>query len=97
MPNLDKDYYLDKSGLSTLVNELETNVVAEEYSSSATYSLGDYCIHDNKFYRCTTAISTAESWTSGHWTQVKVGDELGKVHYFRVINGAVNIVYDDGT
>ena len=77
MPNLDKDYYLDKSGLATLINELETNVVAEEYDSSATYALGDYCIHDNKLYRCTTAISTAESWTSGHWSQVLVGDELG--------------------
>lgn len=76
MPNLDKDYYLDKAGLVTLINELETNVVAEAYSSSATYALGDYCIHDNKLYRCTTAITTAESWTSGHWSQVLVGNEI---------------------
>lgn len=78
MPNLDKDYYLDKQGLNLLINQLETTVVADEYSSSVTYSVGDYCTHDNKMYRCTTVISTAEAWTSGHWTQVIVGDELEK-------------------
>jgi len=76
MANLDKDYYLDKPGVQTLISELETNTLADEYSSSATYAVGDYCIHNNKIYRCTTAISTAESWTDAHWTFVVVGDEL---------------------
>ena len=76
MANLDRDYYLDKDGVQTLINELETNTIAEEYSTSATYAIGDYCIHDNKIYRCTTKITTAESWTSGHWTLVVIGDEL---------------------
>ena len=76
MANLGKDYYLDEQGLQTLVNELETNLVALEYSTSATYAVGDYCVHDNKMYRCTTAISTAESWNSDHWTLVIISDEL---------------------
>jgi hypothetical protein len=76
MPNLDKDFYLDKQGLRQLVNELETNVIAEEYSSSATYAVGAYCIHDNKMYRCTTAITTAENWNSAHWSLILIGDEL---------------------
>lgn len=76
MANLDKDYYLDKPGVQTLISELETNTLADEYSSSATYAVGDYCIHNNKIYRCTTAISTAESWADAHWTLVIVGDEL---------------------
>lgn len=76
MANLDRDYYLDEQGLQTLINELETNLVALEYSSSATYAVGDYCVHDNKMYRCTTAISTAEAWNSAHWSLVIIGDEL---------------------
>lgn len=76
MANLDKDYYLDEQGLQTLINELETNLVALEYSSSATYAVGDYCVHDNKMYRCTTAISTAENWNSAHWSLVIISDEL---------------------
>ena len=50
--------------------------LADAYSNQSTYAVGDYCIYNGKFYRCTTAISTAESWTSGHWTQVTAGDEL---------------------
>ena len=45
---------------------------APVYDSTATYAVGDYCTHDNKFYVCTTAISTAEAWTVGHWNPVSV-------------------------
>ena len=79
MPNLDKDYYLDKSGLQTLVNELEKNIVAEEFSSSATYNLGDYCIYGNLLYICTTPITTAGSWTGNtNWLQVLLADEVAE-------------------
>lgn len=47
---------------------------APVYDSTATYAVGDYCTHDNKFYVCTTAISTAEAWTVGHWNQVSVAE-----------------------
>jgi predicted esterase len=50
--------------------------IAATYSSSATYAVGDYCIHDGGLYRCTTAITTAEAWTSGHWTAAKLGTDL---------------------
>lgn len=50
--------------------------VAAEYSSSATYAVGDYCTYQGQMYRCTTAISSAEAWTAAHWTAVTVGEEL---------------------
>lgn len=50
--------------------------IAAEYSASATYAVGDYCIYDGQLYRCTTAITTAEAWTAAHWTMVTVGGEL---------------------
>lgn len=68
----NKFFFLDPQGTADLVNELETTIIAEEYSSSATYTLGNYCVHDNKLYKCITAITAAESWTSAHWTQVTV-------------------------
>ena len=52
-----------------------TNLAAA-YSTSATYAVGDYCTRDGKLYRCNTAINTAEAWTAGHWTEVKVGTDL---------------------
>ena len=51
-------------------------VVASAYSSSSTYAVGDYVIHNSNLYRCTTAITTAEAWTSGHWTQVALAPEV---------------------
>lgn len=37
------------------------------YSSSATYVVGDTAIYDGKLYRCKTAISTAEEFDSSKW------------------------------
>ena len=53
---------------------------AGAYSSSQAYAVGDYCTYQGNLYRCTTAIgSSGEAWTSGHWTQVAVGDELSSL------------------
>ena len=40
------------------------------YSPTKTYAVDDRVQHDEKLYRCSTAITTPEAWTSGHWTQV---------------------------
>ena len=50
--------------------------VAEAYSTSKTYAVGDYVIHNEEFYRCTTAITTAESFTAAHWTKLVLTDEV---------------------
>ena len=51
-------------------------VTASAYSSSKTYTVGDYVIHNSNLYRCTTAITTAEAFTAAHWTQVVLGDDV---------------------
>lgn len=50
--------------------------VADEYSSSSTYAVGDIVNYLGTIYRCTTAITTAENWTAGHWTAIKIADEV---------------------
>ena len=45
-----------------------STVIAPEYTKK-TYVLKEYCIHDNKLYWCSTAISTAEDWDASHWTE----------------------------
>lgn len=68
--------FLDPQGLSQFTENLEQSIIAEVYDSTATYALGDYCVYENLLYRCTTAITTAEAWTSGHWTQILVMGDL---------------------
>jgi len=50
--------------------------VAPQYSSSATYNVGDYVIYNGQLYRCKTPITTAEIWTAAHWTATDIGDDI---------------------
>ena len=45
-----------------------TLITAAEYSSSSTYDVGDYCIHELKLYICSVAVTTAGDWDSSNWT-----------------------------
>ena len=53
--------------------------VAAQYSTSATYNVGDYCIYNGQLYRCITAITTGEAWTAAHWTAAVLGDDVGEL------------------
>ena len=85
----DYDFYSD----------LNAHQVAPEYSSSATYAVGDYCIYDAVLYRCTTAITTVEAWTAAHWSAVKLGQEVTNLKEdlselgLSVVDGAINVTY----
>lgn len=57
----------------------DLTVLADEYSNASTYVVGEYCRYDGQLYRCTTAITTAESWTPAHWTETNIGDELESI------------------
>ena len=49
--------------------------MAPTYSNSGLYAVGDYAWYNGTLYRCTTAITTAETWTSGHWTAAAIGTD----------------------
>lgn len=78
VPIQDGDY-LKRISFANLKEAASGDVaddLAAEYSASATYAIGDYCVKDGQLYRCTTAITTAEAWTSGHWTAVSLGADV---------------------
>ena len=54
----------------------DLDLLADEYDATETYALGDLCVKSGNLYRCTTAITTAEAWTAGHWTETDVATEL---------------------
>lgn len=72
--NNDQNISSEASTRATADGKLEADL-APAYSTSATYAVGDYCIYQGQLYRCTTAITTAEAWTSGHWSAVALGDD----------------------
>lgn len=51
-------------------------VDADEYSADAAYQIGEYCVHGEDTYKCTTAITEGETWTADHWTQIDPNPRL---------------------
>ena len=58
---------------------LEWESLADIYSESGTYAVGEYVLYDGVLYRCISAITSGEAWTAAHWTAVDFGAELEKV------------------
>lgn len=56
--------------------DMDLSIVADEYSSKRTYAVGDFCLYKKAIYRCTTAVTTAELWNSGHWEKTSAGREI---------------------
>lgn len=70
--------------------------LAERYDATATYVVGDYCIYGGQLYKCTTAISTAETWTAAHWTATNVAQMIAALNA-AIQNASIQIsVTDDG-
>lgn len=58
------------------LNERLESSIADEFSSSSTYAVGDYVIYEGQLYQCTTAVTTAGSWNSSNWTQAVLGNDV---------------------
>lgn len=69
---------IDVNGLDHYHDKVSA-MLASEYSSSKTYAVGDYCFHAGTLYECTTAITTAENWTAGHWTAAKLAEDTSEL------------------
>ena len=70
-----------------VVDAAARSSMADEYSSSSTYAVGDICMHNGQLYECNTAINTAEEWNSSHWTSKTVADELSDLkHRYKELN-----------
>ena len=52
-------------------------MVAQEFSSTTSYAIHDYCIYDGTLYRCTTAHSG--TWNVAHFTAVDVMSEMSTI------------------
>lgn len=68
----------DYNPSTKLYTDQRVQSIAPDYDATSTYKVGDYVSYQGKFYKCTTAIETAEAWNSEHWSETTVKDEFGK-------------------
>ena len=81
--------FLDSTGVATLTADIKSitdatypanAAIATEYDSTASYSVGDCCLHGGLLYVCSTAIASGgETWNSAHWTQVNVSSLIAQL------------------
>ena len=109
MPN-NETKVLDEDGAILLTSNIKTladatypanAAMAQSYSTSSSYSIGEYCLHNGLFYRCTTTIpSGGEVWTAAHWVQANTGSELNakenrKLQFTDVVVNTSSFVADE--
>lgn len=46
------------------------NLLAEAYSVTADYFVGEFCIYNSYVWECNTPITGGEAWNASHWTQL---------------------------
>lgn len=85
-----------------LIPASDTNLkgaLAPTYSTSAVYAVGSYAWYDGKLYKCTTAITSGETWTSAHWTEAKLANDVTDLkiatNALSIIPGETIVEYDD--
>lgn len=72
--------YAETDGTGSLVGYDDlVNGFSPLYDNTATYDVGDLVEYNGILYKCTTAITTAEDWTSAHWTATNIDSELSAV------------------
>lgn len=71
---------------------------APEFSSESTYAVGEFVTYQGVLYKCTTAVTTAGSWTGAtNWSATDVGTELQDTYGPSRPNFSVNNPVMDGT
>ena len=51
--------------------------LANKYSTSSAYAVGQYVFHNGSIYRCTTAIALpGEAWNPAHWSEAQKLDDF---------------------
>lgn len=62
-----------------VVGGSDVSYIANVYSTSSTYAVGNYCVVGDTLYRCTTAVTTAGNFDPSKWTSVILVDDLANI------------------
>ena len=71
-----REVYPSSMALESFKVTMGTEIGVDEYSTSKTYAVGDYCIYTNTIYKCKTAITTPEAFNSSKWDATSIANEL---------------------
>lgn len=73
MANISK-ITLPDGAIVNFIDSSFYDMVAEPYSSIATYQKGDFCIYQYELYECINDISTPEQFNNAKWNKITITD-----------------------
>lgn len=88
------DGYTPVKGVDYFTSQDKAEVqapISDQYDSTKTYAVGDYCIYNNTLYRCTGA--TTGAWNSSKWSAIKITNELAKKLEFETVQDMKKATY----
>lgn len=71
--------FLDNEGNEESIEDRINRIssLANKYSASSAYTVGQYVFHEGSIYRCTTAIALpGEAWNPAHWSEAQKLDDF---------------------
>lgn len=64
---------------SDLDGKADGTTIDNEYSQSLSYEIGDTCVHNGKWYKCSVAVPSGTEFNPSSWTQITVKEAMGEV------------------
>lgn len=55
---------------------LDTGIITDAYSSTKTYTVGEYCIYNNSLYKCILTCTNVLPTNTTYWEATSIGDSL---------------------
>ena len=62
--------------------DVESDAIAEEFSTAATYEVGEVVMHEGLRYKCTVAVTVAGEWNASNWTALPVQNDIHQLWGF---------------
>lgn len=83
--------------LNNTTDEISENL-CDEYNNTKTYKVGDYCIYENRLYKCNIDIATAENFDVSKWETCKITNELkSSLYWTYVADNVAGVKYASGS
>ena len=64
------------SNSSTTYEIQDASIGVDEFSTSASYSVGDFCIYQNTFYECVDDVTAGSDFDSTKWEATSIGSKI---------------------
>lgn len=77
-------------GSQQLAQKLDSDAVANEFSTSSTYSVGNIVVYNGKRYKCIIAVETAGAWDSTKWILETVQTAIDSIDVSQQIQGKLD-------